>query len=141
MYFQFKIIMRQSRASITALPNANGVLDLSNKNLTNLSQIPSNPNIKVLNVSNNQLRNFNTLAPQPNLHTIIANHNPLLGLDGLSSQASLINLDVQESGEIYGESCIIRILATVGTHLITINGQNMTERDIQNVFNLYLPPR
>ena len=124
------VSVRSSTKSTKSLfKTINGRLDLSCSNLQDLRSIGVLPDLEILIISDNEIRSFSGLKPQPRLKTIIANRNPIKCLSGLSEQKALENLEISGSPIENDPQFRPRVLATIGSHLLTLNGIQLTQQE------------
>jgi hypothetical protein len=113
-----------------------GCLNLSDRGISDLSDLPVFPDLVVLVLRNNKLTSFGTLKVQPKLTTIRAANNPIDSLNGLSQQPSLQNLDISGAPVCAAPDFRPRAIASIGGNLRVLNGKklNRMEQEQAEVF-------
>jgi hypothetical protein len=108
-----------------------GCLTLSDRGISDLSDLPVFPDLVELVLTNNQLRSFRTLKVQPKLATIRAANNPIEYLNGLSEQPSLQNLDISGAPICSQAAFRPKALASIGPKLLVLNGKKLNRLEQQ----------
>ncbi len=113
----------------TDLESLNGTLNLSSKNISDLTGIQYCKNINKLDISNNHIFNLEPLRTLTNLDGLYANQNEIFDISPLSKLTSLNELNLENQSINLSESSSIGSKLTLINPLIDLNGNKVEIQD------------
>lgn len=107
----------------------NGLLNLKDRNITNLADIGTQPKLKTLNLTNLPITSLETLPPQPDLRHIIADNTSIDTFAGLSRHPRLQSISLIDTPLSQQKDFRLTCLVLCGQRLTSINGKGANDRE------------
>lgn len=109
--------------------SSNGLLNLKDRNITNLADIGTQPRLKILNLTNLPITSLETLPPQPDLRHIIADNTSIDTFAGLSRHPRLQSISLIDTPLSQEKDFRLTCFVLCGQRLTSINGKAANDRE------------
>lgn len=120
-------VMKLQRAKLSS----RGILDFSNLNFTNLSELGNQKCLKTLILNELPIDSLETIPPQPFLQTIIANNSKISSYAGLSRHPQLKSISFKNTPLSKLPNFRLCCAIVSSSNLIEINGEKITKEERQ----------
>ena len=120
-------VMKLQRTKLSS----RGILDFSNLNFSNLSELGNQKCLKTLILKGLPIDSFETIPPQPFLQTIIADNSKISSFAGLSRHPQLKSISFKDTPLSQLPNFRLCCVIVCCSNLIEINGDKITKEERQ----------